>query len=163
MAYQERTQKEQDFEFARKGSEIHSVLQKLIDKQWSILKTVKVYEAIYQVLPEHRSERYKKEDFMEDGVDNNILNDCYLCEYSNNRLSIDNKSLFAEPMAMCECCPCTEYLGDRCYRINDLVSQSGISARTARWALKNIYIIARESNTPCEFTYWNKVKYTGGK
>lgn len=133
--------------------------KELSGMQQAILKTVQVYEAMYYALPD-RLNYYKKEDYMVEGADNAIMNDCYLCHYSNELVVLLSES--PAIMRMCIYCPCTKYLGDRCYRINPGIISDRINASTIRWSLKNIYIIARKSNTPCEFTYWNKVKYTGG-
>ena len=142
--------------------ELNGIEQELNGMQHALFKTVQVYEAMYHDLPDRLS-YYKKEDYMVEGVDNNIENDCYLCQYSSDQMKLQCEPEYDANKRVCIYCPCTKYLGDRCYKINPFIVNHRIPASTVRWALKNIYIIARKSNTPCEFTYWNKVKYTGGK
>lgn len=125
-----------------------------LEQKKAILDTVHLFETMYDASKDHSPKCiYFKPDFILNVPRVPIENNCYLCNYS----WLQSGKHLTE---MCELCPCSQYLGKRCFELNMLIGSDILVATTIKWSLKQAYKIASLANVlECDFTYWKEIRY----
>jgi len=125
----------------------------------AILDTVKLFEILYEETVlfgstygkvDSTTALYKKEHYIKE---ERLENNCYLCQYSWEKSGY----MLSE---MCEICPCTQYLGKKCFELNIAIGSDLLNASTIKWGLRNAYKIASLAKVDCDFKYWKQIRYS---